>query len=211
MSGKRITGIEATFRRKGFRWLAGVDEAGRGALAGPVVAAAVILKGGRPIPGVTDSKRLRQQQRQLLYRRIEEEALAVGVGIVEVPAIEVRNILRAVLLAMEQAVAALRISPDGVLVDGREVPDVHVPVFPIVRGDIECPSISAASIVAKVTRDRIMASYHESYPWYGFDRHKGYGTALHLQFIAEHGISPIHRRTFGPVRQLPLPLATPRR
>lgn len=211
MSGKPITGIEGAIRRRGFRRLAGVDEAGRGALAGPVVAAAVMLNGGRPIPGVTDSKRLRPRQRESLYRRIAEEALAVGVGIVDVATIEVRNILRAALLAMEQAVAALGISPDGILVDGREVPEVNIPVFPVVRGDLECPSISAASIIAKVTRDRIMATYHETYPRYGFDRHKGYGTPLHLRFIAEHGISPIHRRTFGPVRQIPLPLATPER
>lgn len=211
LSGTRIRGIEAAFRRRGFRRLAGVDEAGRGALAGPVVAAAVILKDGRPIPGVTDSKRLRQKQRELLYRRIEEEALAVGVGVVDVPTIEVRNILQASLLAMAQAVAALRISPDGILVDGRAVPEVNVPVFPIPQGDLACPSISAASIVAKVTRDRIMTTYHERYPRYGFDRHKGYGTALHLQFIAEHGISPIHRKTFSPVRQMPLNLATPGR
>lgn len=211
MSDRRIGGIEAAFRRKGFRRLAGVDEAGRGALAGPVVAAAVILENGRPIPGVTDSKRLRHHQREILYRRIEEEALAVGVGVVDVSTIETRNILRATLLAMAQAVAALRICPDGTLVDGRAVPDVDGPVFPIPRGDLECPSISAASIVAKVTRDRIMATYHERYPRYGFDRHKGYGTALHLQFIAEHGISPIHRKTFNPVRQMRLQLPIPGR
>lgn len=206
-----MKGIERAIRRKGFRRLAGVDEAGRGALAGPVVAAAVILRGGRPIPGVTDSKRLRQNQREVLSRQIEEEALAVGVGVVEVPTIEVRNILKATLLAMERAVAALPISPDVVLVDGLAVPHVNVPVFPVPRGDLACPSISAASIIAKVTRDRIMASYHQTYPTYGFDRHKGYGTALHLRFIAEHGITPIHRKTFGPVRQMPLPLATPGR
>ena len=206
-----MKGIEAAIRRKGFRRLAGVDEAGRGALAGPVVAAAVILRGGRPIPGVTDSKRLSQKRRELLYKRIAEEALAVGVGIVEVVTIEVRNILQATLLAMERAVADLRVSPHGILVDGLAVPHVNVPAFPVPGGDLECPSISAASIVAKVSRDRIMATYHQRYPTYGFDQHKGYGTAAHLRFIAEHGASPIHRKTFSPLRHMSLPLATPGR
>jgi ribonuclease HII len=206
-----MKGIEAAIRRKGFRRLAGVDEAGRGALAGPVVAAAVILRDGRPIPGVTDSKRLSQKRRELLYKRIAEEALAVGVGIVEVVTIEVRNILQATLLAMERAVADLRVSPHGILVDGLAVPHVNVPAFPVPGGDLECPSISAASIIAKVSRDRIMATYHQRYPIYGFDQHKGYGTALHLRFIAEHGASPIHRKTFSPLRHMSLPLATPGR
>lgn len=200
-----MRGIEGVIRRKGFLRLAGVDEAGRGALAGPVVAAAVILRDGRPIRGVTDSKRLSPRRRELLYGRILEEALAVAVGVVEVVTIEVRNILRATLLAMEQAVADLRPAPDGILVDGLAVPQVDVPVFPIPQGDLECPSVSAASIVAKVTRDGIMAKYHQAYPAYGFDRHKGYGTGAHLQAIAEHGASPIHRRTFGPIRPLTSP------
>jgi len=172
---------------------------------------AAILRDGRPIPGVTDSKRLSQKRRELLYKRIAEEALAVGVGIVEVVTIEVRNILQATLLAMEQAVADLRVSPHGILVDGLAVPHVNVPAFPVPGGDLECPSISAASIVAKVSRDRIMATYHQRYPTYGFDQHKGYGTAAHLRFIAEHGASPIHRKTFSPLRQMSLPVATPGR
>lgn len=201
-----MRGIERAIRRKGFQRLAGVDEAGRGALAGPVVAAAVILKDGRPIVGVNDSKQLSPRRRELLYRRIREEALAVGVGVVNVPTIEARNILQATLLAMARAVMDLRVSPDGILVDGLAVPDVDIPVFPMARADRECPSVSAASVVAKVTRDRIMTDYHERYPAYGFDRHKGYGTDAHLQAIAEHGVSPIHRRTFSPVRQIRLPL-----
>lgn len=201
-----MRGIEGAIRRKGFHRLAGVDEAGRGALAGPVVAAAVILKDGRPIVGVNDSKQLSPRRRELLYRRIREEALAVGVGVVNVPTIEARNILQATLLAMARAVVDLRVSPDGILVDGLAVPDVDIPVFPMARADRECPSVSAASVVAKVTRDRIMTDYHERYPAYGFDRHKGYGTDAHLQAIAEHGVSPIHRRTFSPVRQIRLPL-----
>ena len=205
-SNRRMRGIEGVIRRKGFVRLAGVDEAGRGALAGPVVAAAVILGDGRPIPGVTDSKRLSPQRREVLYGRIVEEALAVAVGVVEVAIIEVRNILRATLLAMERAVADLRVSPDGVLVDGLAVPQVGLPVFPVPRGDLECPSISAASIIAKVTRDRIMTTYHQTYPAYGFHQHKGYGTDVHLRAITEHGVSPIHRRTFGPLRQIRLPL-----
>lgn len=206
-----MRGIEGVIRRKGFLRLAGVDEAGRGALAGPVVAAAVILRDGRPIRGVTDSKRLSPRRRELLYGRILEEALAVAVGVVEVVTIEVWNILRATLLAMEQAVADLRPPPDGILVDGLAVPQVDVPVFPVPQGDLECPSVGAASIVAKVTRDGIMTRYHQAYPAYGFDRHKGYGTGAHLRAIAEHGASPIHRRTFGPIRQIRLPLTSPGR
>ncbi|MBW8005088.1 MAG: ribonuclease HII [candidate division NC10 bacterium] len=201
-----MRGIERAIRRKGFLRLAGVDEAGRGALAGPVVAAAVILRDGRRIVGVTDSKRLSPRRRERLYGQIREEVLAVGVGVVNVSTIEARNILQATLLAMERAVVDLQVSPDGVIVDGLAVPNVDVPVFPVVRGDLECPSVAAASIVAKVTRDRIMADYHARYPAYGFDRHKGYGTDAHLQAIAEHGLSPIHRRTFSPVRQIRLPL-----
>ena len=199
-------GIEDAIRRKGFRCLAGVDEAGRGALAGPVVAAAVILRDGRPIPGVTDSKRLSSTQRDLLYRRIAEEAEAVGVGVVDVSIIEAQNILRATLLAMARAVADLEIPPDGVLVDGLAVPAIDLPAFPVPGADLACPSVGAASIVAKVTRDRLMADYHRTYPAYGFHRHKGYGTAAHLLAIAAHGPSPIHRRTFAPLRQMPLPL-----
>ncbi len=201
-----MRGIEGAIRRRGFCRLAGVDEAGRGALAGPVVAAAVILKDGRPIPGVTDSKRLSAERRERLYQRIVDEALAVAVGVVEVPIIELRNILQATLLAMERAVAELRVAPDGIVVDGLAVPQVEPTVFPVPGGDLQCPSISAASIVAKVTRDRMMRDYHQTYPAYGFDRHKGYGTEAHLRAILEHGLSPIHRRTFMPVRQIPLPL-----
>ncbi|MFQ5960937.1 MAG: ribonuclease HII [Candidatus Methylomirabilales bacterium] len=202
-----MRGIEREIRRKGFHRLAGVDEAGRGALAGPVVAAAVMLKDGRPVAGVNDSKRLSRRRREVLYRRIQEEALAVGVGVVNVPTIEARNILQASLLAMARAVVDLQVSPDGILVDGLAAPDVDMPVFPVAGGDRHCPSVAAASVVAKVTRDRIMADYHERYPAYRFDQHKGYGTEAHLQAIAEHGISPIHRRTFSPVRQIRLPLA----
>lgn len=201
-----MRGFEGVVRRKGYRRLAGVDEAGRGALAGPVVAAAVILKDGRPIVGVNDSKRLSPRQRETLYTKIREEAMAVGVAVVNVPIIESRNILQATLLAMERAVVDLRVLPDGVLVDGLAVPRVDIPVFPVARGDRKCPSVAAASIIAKVTRDRIMTGYHERYPAYGFDRHKGYGTEAHLQAIDEYGMSPIHRKTFSPVRQVRLPL-----
>jgi ribonuclease HII len=199
-----MRGIEASVRQRGFHRLAGVDEAGRGALAGPVVAAAVILKDGLPIPGVTDSKRVPPHRRELLYTKIVTEALAVGVGIVGVPIIEARNILQATLLAMERAIIDLKVLPDAVLVDGLRTPHMDLPAFPVPRGDLRCPSIAAASIVAKVTRDRIMASYHQRYPEYGFDRHKGYGTAEHLQAIATHGASPIHRKTFAPIRQVPI-------
>lgn len=203
-----MRGIEVTIRRRGFCRLAGVDEAGRGALAGPVVAAAVILKDGLPIPGVVDSKRVPPHRREDLYAKIVAEALAVGVGIIGVPIIEARNILEATLLAMERAIRDLKIPPDAVLVDGLRAPHVYLPAFPVPKGDLRCPSIAAASIVAKVTRDRIMASYHEQYPEYGFDQHKGYGTADHLQAIATHGISPIHRKTYAPIRQVPISFVT---
>ncbi len=206
-----MKGIEGVIRRRGFLRLAGVDEAGRGALAGPVVAAAVILKDGRPIPGVTDSKRLSPERREQLCQRILEKAWSVGVGVVEVSIIDVRNILQATLLAMERAVADLRVPPDGILVDGVVVPHLKFPVFPVPQGDLKCPSVGAASIVAKVTRDRIMGTYHRRYPAYQFDRHKGYGTPAHLRAIAEHGVSPIHRKSFSPLRQLPLPLMAPGR
>jgi ribonuclease HII len=203
-----MRGIEAAIRQRGFHRLAGVDEAGRGAVAGPVVAAAVILKDGLSIPGVTDSKRVPPQRREVLYTRIVAEASAVGVGIVDVPIIEAQNILQATLLAMERALRDLKVPPDVVLVDGLRAPHVYLPVFPIPKGDLRCPSIAAASIVAKVTRDRIMTNYHQQYPEYGFDQHKGYGTADHLQAIATHGVSPIHRKTFAPIRQVPISFAT---
>src|SRR3989304_1681873 len=178
-------GVGGGVRRGGGRRVRG----GRGGGA-----AAVILREGPPIPGVTDSKPRREERREGLYQQIVDEALAVAVGIVEVPIIELRNILQATLLAMERAVAELRVAPDGIVVDGLAVPQVEPTVFPVPRGDLQCPSVGAASIVAKVTRDRMMREYHQTDPVVGFRRCMGYGTEAHLRAVAEHGLSPIHRR-----------------
>lgn len=180
--------------------MAGVDEAGRGALAGPVVAAAVILRPGSRLRGLADSKTLTPAARERLCRRIRERALAVGVGWAEAGAVDAANILQATLVAMRQAVAGLEPPPEIVLVDGLIAPPLAIPCRPIPRGDALVPHIAAASIVAKVTRDRLMVELAERYPHYGFDRHKGYGTGDHQAALRRHGPCPAHRATFGPVR-----------
>ncbi len=180
--------------------MAGVDEAGRGALAGPVVAAAVILRPGARLRGLADSKALTPAARERLYRRIRDQALAVGVGSAEAATVDAANILQATLMAMGQAVAGLQPQPEIVLVDGTIAPPLAVACRTIPHGDALVPHISAASIVAKVTRDRLMANLAAQYPAYGFDRHKGYGTADHQAALRRHGPSPVHRITFGPVR-----------
>ena len=181
--------------------VAGVDEAGRGPLAGPVVAAAVIL--GPRVPfGLGDSKQKTARQRERLYVAILDSAFAVGIGQAEVAEIDDLNILRASLCAMQRAVAALSAAPDEVLVDGNQCPAMPVPVRAIVGGDASEPAISAASIIAKVTRDRLMLALDRDYPLYGFARHKGYPTPDHLAALAAHGVSPVHRRSFAPVRRL---------
>ncbi|MGR8918497.1 MAG: ribonuclease HII [Gammaproteobacteria bacterium] len=181
--------------------VAGVDEAGRGPLAGPVVAAAVIL-GAASIPGLGDSKKKSAPQRESLFEAVQADALAIGVGLAEVAEIDRLNIHHATLLAMQRAVAALTRSPSLALVDGRFCPQLGCPAEAIVGGDASEPAISAASIVAKVTRDRIMLGLHERYPDYGFDRHKGYPTPDHLAALEASGVSEIHRRSFAPVRRL---------
>lgn len=180
--------------------VAGVDEAGRGPWAGPVVAAAVILKRARLALRIDDSKRLTPAQRARAFDAILEHA-EVGVGIVCAEEIDRRNVLQATLLAMQQAVEDLPRPPDMVLIDGNAVPSIHVPCRAIVRGDRSCYVISCASIVAKVLRDRLMAFYHECLPQYLFSRHQGYGTALHAQRLRAHGPSALHRWTFRPVRE----------
>jgi len=181
--------------------IAGVDEAGRGCLAGPVVAAAVILAPGLVVPGVRDSKLLRPALRCRLAEVIREVATAWAVGVVEAVEIDTANILRATLRAMTEAVKQLPRQPDLVLVDGPTPPRLPMPVRAIVQGDRRVPVISAASILAKVTRDRIMEHWAIRYPEYGFAQHKGYGTAAHRAAIARYGPSPIHRRTFAGVRE----------
>ncbi len=181
---------------------AGVDEAGRGPLAGPVVAAAVILDDLRPVQGLADSKALSAARRERLYEQIMATSLCCSVGQASVEEIDALNILQATLLAMQRAVQGLRLRPAKVLVDGNRLPRLPMLAEAIVGGDARVPAISAASIVAKVTRDRWCEQYHQHYPQYGFAAHKGYGTAEHLAALQVHGASPEHRRTFAPVARV---------
>ncbi len=176
--------------------IAGIDEAGRGPLAGPVVAASVILPPDASIQGVNDSKQLSPAKRNTLYQLIYAEAVSVGVGIVDAAEIDRINILQASLLSMAMATDNLRPQPDWLLVDGRFSIPFHLPQQPIPKGDTLSISIAAASIVAKVTRDRLMVQYDLDYPQYGFSRHKGYPTRAHREAIRRHGCCPIHRRSF---------------
>jgi ribonuclease HII len=187
--------------RQGFRSVAGVDEAGRGSLAGPVVAAAVILPLGAVMPGVNDSKKLTPLKREVLYDEIMKNALSVGVGYGSQALVDNINILQATLLAMKQAVARLDISPDYILIDGIFKIPVPLPQKTIKKGDSASLSIAAASIIAKVTRDRLMVKCDKQYPGYGFAEHKGYGCAAHLAAIAELGPCHIHRKTFRGVKE----------
>ncbi len=182
--------------------IAGVDEAGRGPLAGPVVAAAVILDPLRPIDGLADSKILSERKRDSLEEIIKACALSWSIGIASVEEIDELNILQATLLAMQRAVNGLAISPDEVLVDGNRLPDLLMPAQAIVKGDSKVKAISAASILAKVARDRMMVAYHQKYPDFSFHIHKGYGTKQHLAEIEQFGFLAIHRKTFNPVRTL---------
>jgi len=180
--------------------IAGVDEAGRGPLAGPVISAAVILDPKHPIPGLKDSKQLSALEREALYQIISDKALAYGIGRAEVSEIDTLNILQATLLSMLRAVLQLSIKPNIVYIDGQHCPILPYPTQAIIKGDSLIPAISAASIIAKVTRDRLMIQYHQAYPEYGFDGHKGYPTALHRALLASKGPCAIHRRSFAPVR-----------
>ena len=188
--------FEQILRQQGYRRIAGIDEAGRGALAGPVVAAAVILPTDCQISGVTDSKQLTPKKRVGLFDEIYRIAVAVGVGCVDNEEIDQINILQATLAAMAQAVAQITPAPDYALVDGTHLPEIFLPAEAIPKGDTLIQSIAAASIIAKVTRDRLMIELDETYPGYGFQVHKGYGTLLHRQAIAQLGPCPIHRRSF---------------
>ena len=179
--------------------MAGVDEAGRGPLMGPVVAAAVILDDLNPIKGLADSKKLSPLRREKLYDEIRAKALCCSVALATVEEIDTLNILQATLLAMKRAVEGLRLKPHKVLVDGNRLPTLGILAEAIVKGDALVPVISAASIIAKVYRDRWCDDYHLQYPQYGFARHKGYGTAAHLAALREHGACPQHRRSFAPV------------
>jgi len=196
--------FEVKARSEGFQFIAGLDEAGRGPLAGPVVAAAVVLPPTRNLKGVADSKTLTADQREKAFFLIQKKALGMGIGIVEAEEIDRLNILRASLKAMELALQGLSLSPDCLLIDGLHTLNLPLKQQAIPKGDGRCLSIAAASIVAKVTRDRLMVEYHEKYPHYNFARHKGYGTREHLQAIREHGCCPIHRQSFRTIYQLSL-------
>ena len=190
--------------------VAGVDEAGRGPLAGPVFAAAVILDDLVPIAGLNDSKKLSAKRRERLYDEIRAKALCCSVAMASVEEIDHLNILQATLLAMQRAVKGLRLKPAKVLVDGNRLPTLDVLAEAVVGGDALVKSISAASILAKVSRDRWADELHQRYPQYGFDRHKGYGTAEHMAALQRHGVLPEHRRSFAPVARL-CDAATPHR
>lgn len=181
-------------------WIAGVDEAGRGPLAGPVFAAAVILNPEKPILGLKDSKKLTASKREVLFEAIQQNAYAWALGRAEVHEIDRLNILQASLLAMKRAVLALTKKPDRVLVDGNKSPNLDYPTECIIEGDNQIEAISAASILAKVARDKIMIELDKEFPEYGFAIHKGYGTEMHLTALYEFGPCAIHRKSFAPVR-----------
>ncbi|WP_047194749.1 ribonuclease HII [Caldimonas brevitalea] len=180
--------------------MAGVDEAGRGPLAGPVVAAAVILDDAQPIQGLADSKQLTERTRERLFEEIRAKALCYAIAEASVEEIDRLNILQATMLAMRRAVEGLRLKPAKVLVDGNRLPVLKVAAEAIVQGDAKVPAISAASILAKVHRDRLCLQLHELHPQYGFDEHKGYSTPDHLAALQAHGACLAHRRSFAPVR-----------
>ena len=181
--------------------VAGVDEVGRGPLVGAVVTAAVILDPAKPIIGLADSKKLSEKRRNALYDEIIEKALSWSLGRAEPEEIDQLNILHATMLAMQRAVAGLTVVPEYVLIDGNRCPALPMPSLAVVKGDSRVAEISAASIIAKVTRDREMAELDLSFPQYGFAQHKGYPTAFHLEKLAEHGATEHHRRSFAPVKR----------
>ena len=195
--------VEQQLSEKGYQAVCGVDEVGRGPLAGPVVAAAVIIPEGITIDGLDDSKRLTPRRREIVFERIVEMELSCSIGIIDNEDIDRMNIHKASLMAMRKAVMDLKRVPDFVLVDGNfPIPNIITPQFAVVGGDASCQSIAAASIVAKVTRDRIMERYEVLYPSFTFSKHKGYPTPAHLEELAIYGPCEIHRRSFKPVADL---------
>ena len=191
--------FEQSLWKKAYKYIAGIDEVGRGCLAGPVVAGAVILSEDHTIVGIHDSKLLTPKKREKIAKVIYEQAISVGIGIVEPKVIDEINILQASMLAMKLAVAQLNVKPDYLIVDGNLKPISALPQISIVQGDRKSQSIAAASIVAKVYRDHLMAEYHQHYPQYDFLSNKGYPTAVHLKALQQHGATAIHRRTFSGV------------
>ena len=196
MSQQDMWSIENTWFEKGFEIICGVDEAGRGPLAGPVCAAAVILPPNAEIPGLNDSKKLSDKKRRELFPVIKEQAIAYGIGLASHYEIDEINILQATYLAMERALAQLTVKPDIALIDGNRAKDFGLPVRTVVKGDSLSMNIAAASILAKVTRDDLMQELAEKYPQYGFEVHKGYGTKAHYEALRAHGASEIHRKSF---------------
>ncbi|HHV95527.1 MAG TPA: ribonuclease HII [Clostridiaceae bacterium] len=193
---KSICIYENEAYQKGYKYIAGVDEAGRGPLAGPVVAAAVILPSNIFIENLKDSKKLSSKRRDVLYDEIRSKALAFGIGMTDEKCIDEINILNATKSAMEQAINSLEIKPDIIFIDALKLDHISIPQVPITDGDNLSVSIAAASIIAKVTRDRLIEEYDRIYPQYGFAKHKGYGTKEHLEAIKKYGICPIHRMSF---------------
>lgn len=191
-----MTEFERQCYAKGYKLVAGIDEVGRGPLAGPVMAAAVILGEGVVIPGVNDSKKLSEAKREYLYDEIKSKALSFGIGMAEVELIDEINILNATFAAMRRAIEAMPVKPDFILLDAVTLKDVAIPQQGIVKGDGLSLSIAAASILAKVERDRFISAYDKEYPEYKFSKHKGYGTKEHMDAIRQYGLLPIHRRTF---------------
>ena len=196
MSEKNMWEIEQSWFDRGYHIICGVDEAGRGPLAGPVCAAAVILPPNIQIPGLNDSKKLSDKKRRELFPIIKEQAIAYAIGFADHKLIDEINILQATFHAMEQAIAQLAVKPDLALIDGNRERDFGVPVQTVVHGDSLSASIAAASVLAKVTRDDLMLQMAEEYPQYAFDVHKGYGTKAHYAALMQHGPCPIHRMTF---------------
>ena len=194
--------FELEARRRGYRRIAGLDEAGRGPLAGPVVASAVVLPTRCRLIGCDDSKLLTEPEREELYVTITRRAIGIGIGSATEEELDRLNILEATRLAMHRALAGLKPQPDCLLIDAISLPDCAIPIRSIIKGDSLCMSVAAASIIAKVTRDRLMAEYHRVYPHYNFLSHKGYCTEEHLQQLATHGPCLIHRRTYAPVADL---------
>ena len=194
---KQLKQIEEEIYNTGVETICGIDEAGRGPLAGPVVVAAVIMPRDSFIEGVNDSKKVSEKKRELLYDLITKEAIAWGVGIIDQKEIDRINILNATKEGLTTAIKNLEVKPDRIIVDAlKGIDTLGIPYTSIIKGDAKCYSIATASIIAKVTRDRIMRQWDEVYPQYGFEKHKGYGTAMHMQAIREYGLCPLHRRSF---------------
>lgn len=193
----KLKEIENEIYKTGVETICGIDEAGRGPLAGPVVVAAVIMPKDSFIEGVNDSKKISEKKREALYEQITSEAIAWGVGIIDQKEIDEINILNATKKGLTTAIKELKVKPERIVVDALDKIDtLGIPYTSIIKGDAKCYSIAAASIIAKVTRDRIMRQWDEIYPMYGFEKHKGYGTAMHMQAIREYGLCPLHRKSF---------------